>query len=548
MASPPAGGLCPVLSILEGPHWNRAGALALFTALLTTLAGPVMAQLPPPGGAAPAQLPPGRAAPEPRSNWVVTPSLRLAETYTDNVFLSPNGLQQSDWVTQVTPGISVTANGPQLRLYATYTPEIFHYAETERDDKLFHRGNAVGTLQLTDRLLYLEAGARVDQYDTSLQGPITTSNVNVTGNRATTTTAYVSPYLLRDIGTAARAEARFNYSTWHSDQGQRALPDNTARRVYFRLVNGPAARLFTWDTVYWRESIEYETLQKTTSEQITASGQQRITGGVRLLGLLGYERYDTGIEVVADPRWSAGFEWTPTPRTRLALTAGRRLDEPSYGLDFIHRTRLTTWNVTYAEDVTTSRGQFLVPATQSTAGTLDQMLIAHYPDPVARQKAVQEVVARTGLAPTLGAPINFFSTQLFLQKTWQASVGLQGARNTVVASAFWQERLDLAPSTVSPLDDFAISQSIRTSGGTLAWNLRLSARNMSTIQFGRHRTEFVDTAQVDHFTYLRAGLSRQFQPRVSGALSYRRQARQSTQGAAAEYRENAGVASLLITF
>jgi hypothetical protein len=35
---------------------------------------------------------------------------------------------------------------------------------------------------------------------------------------------------------------------------------------------------------------------------------------------------------------------------------------------------------------------------------------------------------------------------------------------------------------------------------------------------------------------------------VSGSLSYRLQAKDSTLGASAEYRENAGVASLLIKF
>src|SRR5262249_19589008 len=159
-------------------------------------------------------------------------------------------------------------------------------------------------------------------------------------------------------------------------------------------------------------SIDYETRLHTTSEQLTANGQLRITSTVRLLGLAGYERYDTGIQILEDPRWSTGFEWTPSPLTRLGITGGRRLGEPSYGFQFSHRTRLSTWNLTYADDVTTARGQFFVPATQSTASTLDQMLLYRYPDPVERQKVVQDFIARTGLPPGLGAPVNFFSDQL----------------------------------------------------------------------------------------------------------------------------------------
>jgi uncharacterized protein (PEP-CTERM system associated) len=479
----------------------------------------------------------------------VTPSLKLAETYTDNVFLSPDGSRQSDWVTQVVPSISVTANGPRLRLNAAYEPEIVYHAQTQREDKVFQRGSALGTLELADELFYLEAGAKVDQYDVSLQESLTTSNVNITGNRATATTAYVSPFLLRNIGSAARAEARFTYSAWESDENQRTLPDNTASRVLLRLANGPAYRLLTWDVAYAAEKIEYETQQQTTSEEFTARARQLITPTVGLLVLAGYERYDTGLgEALEDPRYSAGFDWTPTPRTRLAATAGQRLGDETYSFEFRHRTRLTSWNVTYAEDVTTSREQFFVPATQSTAGALDQMFLSQYPDPVARQKAVQDFIARTGLPPSLGSPINFFSDQLFLQKRWLAAAGLHGARNTLLATAFWELRKEIAGGTTSPFDDFAASQSIRTSGGTLAWGFRLTARNRWNLEAGYTRSEFLDSEQVDNYVYLQAGVGRQFRPRVFGSLYYRLQAKDSTQGAAAEYRENAGVASLLITF
>ena len=106
-----------------------------------------------------------------------------------------------------------------------------------------------------------------------------------------------------------------------------------------------------------------------------------------------------------------------------------------------------------------------MPATKSTAGALDQMFLAQYPDPVARQKAVQEFIARMGLPPSLGAPINFFSDQLFLQKRWLASAGLQGVRNTLVATAFWELRRNWREARRRPSAISLHSQSIRTSGG-----------------------------------------------------------------------------------
>jgi uncharacterized protein (PEP-CTERM system associated) len=489
------------------------------------------------------------AGPVRAAKWDVVPTLTVAESYTDNVFLAPDPLRQSDWVTQVIPGISITAKGARLRFDAKYAPEILYYANTTREDTVFHRGNAAGTLEIAKELLFLEGGAGINQYDISLQGPLTTSNVNITGNRATAATAYVSPYLLRDFGSTVRAEARYTYSAWKSDEEQKGvLPDNDAQRVVLRLASGPAFRLLTWGVAYSGESIKYETHQETTSEVLTASARYLVTSTVGLLAQAGYERYDTGAPAALEgPRWSAGFEWAPTRRTRLAASAGQRLEDETYSLEFRHRSGRTTWSATYAEDVTTSRSEFFLPATASTAGTLDQAFLSQYPDPVEREKAVQEFIARTGLPPSLSAPVNFFSDQLFRQNRWLASVGLQGVRNTVVANAFWQLRKELVGGTNLPVDDFSTSESIRTAGGGLAWSLRLTARNTWNLDAGYTRNEFLDSGHVDEFTYLRAGFTRQLQRRVSGSLHYRLQKQDGAQGGT-QYRENAGIAVLRMTF
>ena len=543
MARAPAGARPAVLSISskKGPRRIRRGTFPLLAALLASLAGPAIAQ------ADSDEI--GRAPERARqSKWEVIPSLSISETYTDNVFLSTQGNQTSDWVTQLVPGIAVTSRGPRLTLDAWYAPEITYYARTEREDKVFHKGNAIGTLELSEDLLYVEAGAKVDQYDVSLRGPQTTSNVNITNNRATALSSFVSPYLRRDLGSSARVEARFTYSTWRSDEEVQTLPDNDASHVMLRLESGPAYRLFTWKVAYSGAEIRYVTQQVTTSEDFLADGRWALTPTVGLLMQAGYERYDTGIafDPIEDPRWSLGLDWTPTARTRLAATSGQRLGDETYSFEFRHRTRLSSWSVAYAEDVTTSREQFFVPATTSTSGTLDQMFLTQYPDPAERQRVVQDFIARTGLPPSLGQPVNFFSDELFLQKRWSASVGLQGARNTVVANVFWELRKALTNSTPLP-GDFVASDSIRMTGGSLAWNRRLSARTAWNLEAGYTRTNFVDTDQVDDFTYIRAGLTRQLQPRVSASLFYRRQQLDSTfEGN--NYVENAGVATLRMTF
>ena len=181
------------------------------------------------------------------AKWDIVPTLSVAETYTDNVSLAPNALKQSDWVTQVTPGISMTATGARLKFNASYNPQITYYAQGSQGNQIYQQLNATGNAELTEKLLFVDAGANVSQQNVSLLGPQTTSNVNTTGNRATVGTYFVSPYLRRDFGSDVQAEARVGYSVVNSNNqsaltnsavnsnGQSALSDSVADLIKLNL-------------------------------------------------------------------------------------------------------------------------------------------------------------------------------------------------------------------------------------------------------------------------------------------------------------------------
>jgi uncharacterized protein (PEP-CTERM system associated) len=481
--------------------------------------------------------------------WDIVPALRVTETYSDNIALAPDALKRSDWVTQVIPSLSVSATGPRLRFNANYAPEFLHYADTQLDDNVFQRGNALLNAELARNLFFVDGGASVDQYNTTLQGPLTANNVNITGNRATATSTFVSPYLERDFGPAFRGEARYTYSTWRSD-APNLLADNDAQRVSLRLASGPAYKVFTWGLGYRKEAIEYETRQEMINEVLTADARQLITATIGVLAQAGYERYDTGLPGanVEDTRWHAGLEWNPTSRTRIVATGGQRFFGDTYGFELRHRARRSTWNAGYSEDVTTARAEFFVPAGGSTATALDQLFVTQFPDPAARQKAVSQFIAQTGLPPTLGAPINFFTDQLYLVKRGQASAAFAGVRHTLLVNAYTETRyLLFAGAFQGGVGDFTASNDIRQTGGTVAWNWRVTERNAWNLGVAFLRREFLSTERVDDLAVVRAGVSYFFQPKLSGSLEYRRQENTANQGGL-DYTENAGIASLQARF
>jgi uncharacterized protein (PEP-CTERM system associated) len=489
------------------------------------------------------------ACPAWAARWDIVPSLSVAETYTDNLSLAPDGLKRDEWVTQMVPGISIAATGPRLQFNAKYAPEFVYYARKRQENQTLQRGSAFGKAELAERLVFVEAGGKVDQYDVSLQGPVSASNVNATQNRTTVRTYFASPYLRREFGAAAKAEARFTHSGWSSD-GPGSLSDSEAERVDLRLDSGPAFKLLTWSLGYFRERVDYESQQETFGEAATAKARRLITPTVGLLAEGGYENYDSGVLLTGTKGsfWRAGFEWTPTPRTRIAATGGERFYGKTYTFDLAHRARLTTWSAGYSEEITSTRSQFIVPATASTSAYLDALFQAGIPDPAAREQAVAEFVARTGLPPSIAEPVNFFTNEQFLAKRWQAAGGILGVRNVLIVNAFRETRERLVGSSLLPVTgDFVASNSVTQTGGGLAWSLKLSATSALSANASFSRSEFFDAGRVDDLVYATVALTRQFQPKFSGALRYRRRENESSL-AGASYRENAVSASVTMYF
>lgn len=482
------------------------------------------------------------------AKWEITPTVSVQETYTDNVGLEPAGAERSEWITQLKPGISVVGRGPRLRVNAAYAPQGRYYAQAG-SSTVSHQLKADSNAELVDQLLFLDARAAVTQQNISLLRPQAVSNVNTTGNRTNVRTFLVSPYLRHDFGYDAQGEIRLTYSA--VDSGATASFSNSrANRINMRLVSGPAHKLLTWSFAYNRERIDYTNSQHVNTENFSTGVRRLITPRVGLLANVGYEN-DDFVTTGPTPKgtfWSAGLDWTPTPRTRLAATTGRRFFGATRSLRFNHRTRLTVWSASYSEDITNASSQFFAPPTADTTGYLDALFLSRIPDANARQKAVQDFVAQTGLPPNLNVPLNFLSSQVFLVKQWQASAGIQGVRSILLANVFSQTREAQAFNPSLPgAGDFSVSPSIKQTGTSLIWNHRLTAQATSNLSAGYTRNEFSGTGREDKLKFVRIDLTRQFQPRLSGSLSYRRLQSDSNQSGAG-YTENAVSAALNMRF
>ena len=463
------------------------------------------------------------------------PALSVAQYYTDNVNLAPRGREQGDWVTIAAPALTFRYNGAKLKFFAGIAADVIYRGnDSSLDVEPRYNGGTLGSMEIVPQSLYLDTNSSVRQQSASTLSPQALNNVNTTDNRSTVHTTLISPYYRHNFGSQALTEIRYSYTIVNTDEATSSSgsgaaaaargADSTGDRFDVLFASGPAYKRTTWNARYYWEQVDYDRARDTTRESITAGLRHLITPFVGLLAQAGYEDNDF-ISTTTTPKgsfWSLGFDWNPTPRTHFMATSGRRYYGPSHALAFDHRTRLTVWTVRYTETVTTYRQEVLLPVESSTAAHLDTIFLARFPDPVARQQAVNDFIAVSGLPPTLITPVSFFTNQFYLNKTWNASAGLQGPRHTFLVNAFETTRESQSVGLPADAGDFAGSSTVKQTGGGIVWTWRVTPVDSSTMSVGYNRTETPGLAREDERRYFRATYVHQFTPKMTGSLMYHR--------------------------
>ena len=486
------------------------------------------------------------AAPAWPAKWDVVQALTVEETYSDNIALSPKGTERGDFVTSISPRLTVRATGERVRFDAEYRPELLWWAN-EGGTRALHFYDAGGTAELVKHALFVEARTSQTEKIYSLLGPVTDNNINFVGNRSTVRSSFVSPYLQHEFGPWADGRARLTYSALDSDA---AFIDSHATTADVALASGPTYKVLRWNLALFKERIDYDDprVHDLDAQRVTAGVKRLLTPTFSAVANGGYED-NNYLTTGPEPRgaiWNAGGEWDPTPRTHLAATAGRRFFGPTRAFDFSHRTRLTIWNASYIEDVSTARSEILIPGGAQTAGFLDALFTSTIPDPAARQSAVNSFIAHNSLSPNFSTAVNFFSSVPFLLKRLQASFGIQGIKNTVLATVFRESRDALGPDPTGA-SDFAFSDKINETGANLLWTTLFTPRTSLNVNVGVARTELVDISRRDSYKQVRIGLTHAFLPRLTGSLLFRRLQNDSTVSARS-FVENALSVRLSATF
>lgn len=474
------------------------------------------------------------------AEWKITPRVGLTEIYTDNVRLTPAGTERSEFITQVSPGLTIVGDGPRLQVRANYEMQNFAYGR-QGSFSSNHQFTGVADAELVDQLFFLNGKASVSQQPISPFDTQALSNANQTGNRTDVRTYSVSPYLRHRFGSAAIAEMRYSHDASASTAG--GLLDSNSDSIRLSVDSGTAFRTVGWGWRYSRQDTDYDNANSLRSEETAASLRYLLTPRFALTSSAGYEKSDY-LALGAKPQgsfWQAGVAWAPTSRTNLEASGGHRYYGKSYSLSARHRARRTVWSLGFSDQVSTTQSQFQIPVTPDTQAFITQLEQTPGLDP--------QVLA--DLTSLLNTPINSLTNRVFLEKRWQGSVALNGAKNTLLLSVFDANRNALTASTIDGAllgaTNIALQDNTHQRGIGAMWNWHPTSRSSLSLGANQSRAESFSTGLVTNTRTWQIGLTRRYHPNLKGTLELRR-LQQDFNQPGRDVRENAVTASLLMTF
>ena len=483
------------------------------------------------------------------AEWTIVPNITITETYQDNVTLAPENNEESDYITEINPGISIRANGARASFDLDYQIQNLFYLRNNNANTINHElATNINAEVLTD-LLFLDFSGSYNQAIISPEARVGFDNLSITENFTDVGTYSISPYLIKRFANLALAELRYSYEKVNYSGGNTSLSDADNQQIFINLASYPFTPLLAgnsidrlnrsngnrspvrtpstplqWSLTYEREKIINENEPDIKFEQVALDLNYRVGANIIALGGIGYENNEfERASDTTEPQglsWRVGMVWNPTRRTSLEATIEERSFGDTYSFILQHYTRQTTAEVVYIEELTTSSGSVL--ENQSFPG------VDEFGNPI---------LDPTDEPQPIGVPLPALNTtEVFLRKRFTADITKATARSLFSIGAFSEKR------------EFQSSgEEERVYGGTASWEWQPTARTRSLLFSEWQRQRFSEENRQDDLGQIGLRITRQIRPNVDGYLEYRYGRRQSTE-VENEYELNTLAASLRVQF
>lgn len=296
----------------------------------------------------------------------IMPRIGIAEIYSSNVDLQPDGEEEDDWVTSLTPGVTVGLQGSGVRLDLDYTLEALFYLNDSDRNEVYNQLAATTLFDIIGENLQLWADGSIDQVNVSPSKPVTSTNINVTDNRADAIAWDAGPVWSQPVFADSLLEGqllvgRVNYDTIEAGDETTVVTDVDIQDV--DTLNGgvslhsvleSAARL-TYELAYEYERLDYEESGDATQQSTWLQLGYRIRPEFQVFVLGGL---DSDFEEIDDSslnqgRWEIGFN-TASATNVFEAAVGHRYFGSTWRVNFLRERGNATYTLSYDETPTTT--------------------------------------------------------------------------------------------------------------------------------------------------------------------------------------------------
>ncbi len=414
------------------------------------------------------------------ARWRITPSVAASESYTNNVNLATGNTKQvSDFITTLTPGVGVSAQGGRVNLNLDYSADQTLYKRESGRDDLSHNLTASGTAELWKQQLFFDANAAIfRQVINPTLATSATPGVNAV-NSADTTSFTGGPRFLHHFGPYVSTVSTITYSDVSSTptNGATAAGNlstaaltaaNQSTKVLSETFQATSGRAFTqlqWSaTAQESKTDRGADLPGIDSKTANTNYTYIISRKYALLAGLGWQhiRDNSLAQQIHGVTWSAGFRLTPGPRTSLSVNYNHRDNSQFFSFNGSYRlSSRTTFTTSYDQSLTFSQ--------QQVANGLAFLGVA--PDGTF-------IDTRTGLP--FNPTTQNFALQNQTARTTTFTAGLQGTRG--------RNTFNVLFSHADQMTDATGADQV-TNNASLTWTRQINRRTSGTLGFNYQITD-----------------------------------------------------------
>jgi uncharacterized protein (PEP-CTERM system associated) len=422
--------------------------------------------------------------------WRVDPAFGVESTFTNNVNLSPGSERKADWVNALTPSVRFTEVGAHSRITGTVSVPVLLYLRTPHENNYVAPiANVLGRFEVVDRLFYIDGLIDVSQRYASAFAAHPADLATATDNRYTSQLYRISPFLQQTLPNDMDYELRQS-SLWTNGNASGGLNE----RAYTNEVSGHLAKRpvpFGWSLEFDRIDTDFkESDNSELLENSRVRGIYQATPTLLVSASAGYEDNHFVATRESGPIYGVGMRWHPSERTSIDADWEHRFFGSSYHVVAGHRSPLSIASIQAMRDLTTFPQQLAqFPAGVSVSGLLDTLFQSRFPDPFQRQSLVDQIIRDRGLPSTLTTPIAIFAERVTVLESLAANLGLLGARNSVLFTAYRQRSRPVAPADLAELSSLLLQQLDQTQvGANAVWSHQLGSRMTLSVGVDWSRT------------------------------------------------------------